>query len=218
MRARNLDVLKWLGAAAMVADHVGLYVVGPSVWSEAVGALAFPLFAVALAEGTAGQHVASRVRTLHRLCLGALAAQFALLTVRDFAPLNVIFTLAAGVAIDTAVRYDMPTARRVALLVAAVAVCFWAEYLHVGAAFVAVLCWRSRVRSDVALYVAVALLVLVAPLNGNWWAIAALPLVALVSLLPRDTPRLRDAFYYVYVLQWPLLAALQLMQTAWGRS
>lgn len=218
MRARNLDVLKWLGAGAMLADHVGLYMLTPSVWSEALGSLAFPLFAVALAEGIAAQNYGSRVRTLVRLLAGAIAAQLALLTVRDFLPLNVIFTLAAGVALDTAIRYDMPRVQRAALFLAAFAVGFHAEYLHVGALFVLALCWRARAPSDRAFYVCVALLGVVAPLNGNWWSVAALPLVALVALVPRDTPRIRDAFYYIYILQWPLLAAGAQLVRAWGRT
>lgn len=218
MRVRNLDALKWIGAAAMLVDHLWLYVFGPTIASEAVGSLAFPLFAIALAFGVSSQHYGSRVRTLQRLVLGAIAAQLALLTVRDFLPLNVIFTLAAGVALDTAWRYELPRAQRFALVAGAIAVGVDAEYLHFGALFVAALCWWARTQSDRALVASLVLLVVVAPLNANWWALAAPAVVAVVGLLPRDTPRVRDAFYYVYVMQWPLIAATASLLTAWGRT
>ena len=218
MRARNLDLLKWIGAAAMLIDHFWLYVFGATVASEAIGSLAFPLFAVALAQGTATQHYGSRVRTLQRLALGAVAAQGAVLVVREFLPLNVIFTLAAGIALDTATRYELPRLHRVTLVLAAVAVGFVAEYLHFGALLVWALCWLARTQSVRALVAAAVLLCVVAPLNANWWALAAPAVLYFVSLIPRDTPRLKDAFYYVYVLQWPLIAATAHVLTAWGRT
>lgn len=209
MTPRNLDVLKWVAAVAMLVDHLWLHVFGATHWSEAAGSLAFPLFAVALAQGVVAQQYASRVRTLGRLLAGAVVAQVLLLMVRDFAPLNVICTLGAGVAIDSALRYDAPRPQRFALLTAAALAGFYVEYLHFGVLFVSALCWLARSRSQASAWVSAALFVLVAPLNGNWWALAAFPVALLIFGLPRDLPRVRNAFYYVYCMQWPLIALMR---------
>lgn len=211
---RNLDVLKWVGAVAMLVDHVWLYVFGPTYWSEAAGSLAFPLFALALAEGTRAQHARSRDRTLVRLLIGAAVAQVALLLVRDPLPLNVIFTLALGVALDAAWRYRRTSSATVAIA-AALVVGFFCEYQHPGVLFVFAVQRWSATRSDVWAALSLAGLVSLAFANGNHWALAAPIVVAAVALAPRDAPRARNAFYFVYTLQWPAIAVLAaLLQTA----
>lgn len=207
MTPRNLDTLKWVGAIAMLADHFWLYVFGATYWSEALGSLALPLFAVALAEGTRGQHDDSRNRTLVRLLVGACAAQLAVLLVRDAQPLNVIFTLACGVAVDTAWRNRRASSAAIAVA-AAFVVGFVCEYQHVGVLFVFFVMRWSAVRADAWLAASLAGLAALGLFNGNHWALAAPLVVAAVSLVPRDTPRARNAFYFVYTLQWPAIAGL----------
>lgn len=208
MSPRNLDVLKWVGAIAMVVDHFWLHVLGATYYSEAVGSLAFPLFALALGEGCRSQNAASRDRTMLRLLIGAAVAQAALLLVRDVLPVNVILTLALGVALDTAWRKRDASTVAVAL-VAALVLGLLVEYQHVGVLFVfAVMRW-SATRSDAWLCAVVALLASLFPFNGNHYALLAPLVVVVVSLFPRDAPRARNAFYFVYTLQWPLIAAVR---------
>lgn len=207
MIPRNLDVLKWVGASAMLVDHVWLYVFGATYWSEAAGSLAFPLFALALAEGVRNQNDASRNRTMVRLLVGALVAQLALELVRHGLPLNVIFTLAAGVALDSAARVRTRSCAAVAIaaLVVVGALC---EYAYPGVLFVFAVARWSATRREVWLAAALPLLALCGLANGNQWALVAPLVVVAVSLLPRDAPRARNAFYWVYTLQWPAIAAL----------
>lgn len=211
MTPRNLDVLKWIGVVAMLVDHYWLYVVASPTWfSEAIGALALPLFAIALGEGVRDQSQESRVRTLERLLLCAALAQGALLMVREeLRPLNIVFAIGAGVYVDTAFRYPgfrwhTPIALFLAFLLG-----FATEFGHFGIILVAACCWWSRTRSDYALALGVATLLPLSAFNDGHWALAAVIVTAVVSLLPRDVPRARNAFYAVYVLQWPLLAAVR---------
>lgn len=210
MTARNLDVLKWVAAIAMVVDHVWLYVFGATQVSEALGSLAFPLFALALGEGVKAQHDVSRERTMVRLLLGACVAQAAVLLVRELQPLNVIFTLACGVAADTAWRSRRVTCGVVASL-SFVVLGFVCEYNHPGVFFVLALARWCATRSQIWLALSIAGLALLAPFNGNHWALAAPVVAALVSLAPRDAPRVKNAFYFVYALQWPFIALLRVL-------
>lgn len=209
MTPRNLDAIKWIGAAAMLVDHWWLHVVRqPTVFSEAVGSLALPLFALALGEGVRQQELPSRVRTLERLLLCALAAQLFLVPLLgDVRPLNIVFALGLGLAVETTFRFPVAALYRVAAIGAAVVVGFATEFGHVGIVLAGAAAWYGRTRSDAALAVGLAALLPLAVFNGSHWALASLLVVAVVSLLPRDTPRVRNAFYLVYVFQWPFLAA-----------
>lgn len=202
----------------MLVDHFWLYVLEPTVFSEALGSLAFPLFAVALAQGITEQTIYSRLRTLRRLLLGALAAQLAVLLVRDFLPLNVIGTLGLGVALDTVTRYRYGKLAQLGTALAVIVLGFHVEYVHVGILFVWAVCWWARAQTPASLLASLVLLVVVAPFNLNWTALAAPLVVAVIALLPRDTPRIRDAFYYVYVMQWPALALSAALFRAWGQT
>lgn len=194
----------------MLVDHLWLHVFGATYWSEAIGSLAFPLFAVALAEGCKNQNEASRDRTIVRLLIGACVAEAAALLVRDFAMVNVIFTLALGVALDTAwVRRD--ASAWLVSAVAALVLGFLVEYQHVGVVFVFACMRLAATRREAWLLTSIAFLAALAPFNGNHYALVAPAVIVAGSLLPRELPRLRNVFYYVYTLQWPLIAALRLI-------
>lgn len=212
LKPANLDVLKWVGAVSMLVDHVWLHVFGPTTWSEALGSLALPLFGLALAEGVAMQHKASRQRTLTRLFIGAGLAQFAVLFVRGFEPLNVIYTLLGGVLLDSLWRYDFRWFERTAGVAAVFVVGALVEYGHVGVLFTLALCRWSASRSDLSLALALVGLAALFPFNGNHWALAAIPVAVAISAMPRDTPRAASAFYYVYILQWPAIALLKALR------
>jgi hypothetical protein len=211
--ARNLDTLKWLGVVAMLVDHVWLYVFeAPTSYSEAAGALALPLFAFAVAEGVRSQTLVSRTRTLERLLLGALGAQIAMLCVGHIYPLNIIWGIGAGVALDTVLRYDLRGWRRWFVIGGAFVLGFVVEFGWLGTAVVLACCYNARRRADWSGGLVIVLLALLAPWNGGgFWALLALPIVWIASALPREVPRLRNGFYYVYALQWPLLAALRFL-------
>lgn len=214
MTPRNLELLKWVGLVGMLADHVWLYAfAAPNAYSEALGAIALPLFALAIAEGVKNQSFESRTRTLQRLVLGACAAQLAVLIVREFMPLNVIYTIGAGVLADSALRYAPLRKYRAPALGAAVAVGFVAEFEFIGVGLVWALCHYARTRSDTALAVALAMLVALFPYNGNHWALATVPVAVAVFLLPPEMPRVRGGFYWIYCLQWPLIGLLQAFRT-----
>ncbi|MEW5934452.1 MAG: TraX family protein, partial [Bacillota bacterium] len=85
-----------VAAAAMVADHVGAYLLPGAWWLRVVGRLAFPVFAMGAAVGYGATR--SLPRYLFRLLLTASAAQvFCFLL--GMGRLNAVWTLAAGLVL-----------------------------------------------------------------------------------------------------------------------
>lgn len=211
----HLELVKWAGVFCMLVDHVALYVTGSTEASEAWGSLALPLFAFALAEGTRAQDYGRRMATLERLLVWALVAQVALLTVRELQPLNVVFSLCVGLWIDTTFRYAAARSHRALAIAAGCGVGFGAEFGHFAMLLTLAMCHNSRERSVMSVAVVLAALLPLSLFNGSHWAFAALGVIALAAIVPRDLPRTRGAFYWIYAAQWPALAVVT---SVFGRS
>ena len=210
-----IEPLKWLALLLMLAEHWMRYVAHDlPPWLFACGRLAFPLFAFALGLGLRGQSCSKLLRVLFRMLVWAAFAQVAIQFVD--APdnrLNVLFTFALGLAAAYGVAC-IGSPLLVAILLGAIGVVsLWCEFGLVGVAFVAacVVLARARDRPFAAWVAALALLVLLAIPNGNHYAIAAVPLTLLIAKLPLRIPRLRGAFYWAYVLQFPLYAGARFL-------
>jgi len=85
-----------VAAAAMVADHVGVYLLPGAWWLRVVGRLAFPVFAMGAAVGYGATR--SLPRYLFRLLVTASAAQVFCL-ILGMKRLNAVWTLAAGLVL-----------------------------------------------------------------------------------------------------------------------
>lgn len=205
----GVELLKWLGAAAMLVEHVAHFVYGDrSGWPIIIGRAAFPLFALALAVGVNGKTIADEIGVARRLALWGVATFFLVALVKEPLPLNVLFTLALGLAWDTlwraAWRY------RYAALVLAFPLMLTVEYGPLGVAAVAALCASVR-RQGLRSWLLLTLgAFLIAAVPGNivsiiWWPIA----LAAAALLHLEVPRIKRAFYWIYAGQWPILAALR---------
>lgn len=206
---RNLELVKWLGLAGMLADHVNLFVLGAAFpVAEHLGALALPLFAAALAQGVAGMSLERRWRLVGRLAAWGVVAQLAWMLLRDSAVLNVLFTLGAGVACATARRDPVLEAwgRRWLVIGLALAVGVFAEFSIVGVLLVWALVELVAERSGAALVVLAGCALMLPVFNsGSYAAIAAVGVVAVCNLAPRDLPRIRRFFYVAYAGHLPLL-------------
>jgi hypothetical protein len=100
----SLEILKLTGFLLMLLDHSNRFLSFPGAeWAQQAGRLCFPIFALVLGMGLQPGQPAGRRGTFLRLLGWATIAQaciLPLIVVGAHAPeLNVIFTLAAGVAL-----------------------------------------------------------------------------------------------------------------------
>ena len=214
---RLIEPLKWLALAIMLAEHWMRYVLDDlPPWLFAVGRIAFPLFAFALAFGLQAQPCARLPRILVRMFAWAAIAQATIQFVdAPDSRLNVLFTFALGLA----AAYGFGCVK--SLLVTALMLCvigaaaWWCEFGPVGVAFVAGCITLARAGDrPLAGWIAVAaLLALLAVPNGNHYALQAVPLALLSAWLPVNVPRLRGVFYWAYALQFPVYAGARMLLT-----
>ena len=202
---RNLETMKWLGLIAMMVDHVNVYAMGAAYpFCEFVGSLAFPFFVMAFAGGMARRESFAYGDIGWRLILfGLLAMLFAGL-VRDFIPLNILFTFAFGLTLaDCIGEREWLTA--LAILVLGIVV----EYSVFGVVLVALAVYTARKPRGWHNVLPLLLFPFLVPFNsGNHMAIVAVCALPLLNLIPFDLPRFRGAFYWIYALQFPVLWAL----------
>lgn len=198
--AGSLALLKWLGLALMVLDHVDAFVFARSLtWAGELGRLVMPLFAVVLGYNLARPSVDGRARSriFRRLVAFALlaAAPHAMLTGGH--ALNILFTFAAAVLVLDLIEAGHRAAALALFLVAGALV----EYGWPGIGLVLAVraLYASAGRAEAIAWVLLATVALW-PYNGTMAALYALPVAFFASGLSPDLPRLRWAFYWFYPL------------------
>jgi hypothetical protein len=218
----TIEALKWLGLILMTGDHVNKYLFNTTIPGlfEA-GRLCLPIFIVVLAYNLARPGAMERgayVRTIQRLALFGAVASIPFIAlgglVAGWWPLNVLFTL----LIITTTAYLVEQGGAVNLAVAGVvfliegsSVEYWWPAVALGLAAWSYFKRPSMPAATAALLSCAALWLI----NGNWWAMAALPLLLLASCLDLRMPRLRWAFYCYYPLH---LAALWLIRIPMSKA
>jgi hypothetical protein len=205
-----IETLKWLALLVMLAEHWMRYVVGElPPWVYNCGRAVFPLFVLSLALGLRSQPCGKVRDVLLRMLLWAGVAQVTIQFV-DAPPgqLNVLFTFALGLAAAYGLGCMKPSFWVAIGLCVIGAVATQSEFGIVGVAFVAatVAITRAKGLPPVAYLVVLGSLVALAVPNGNHYALAAIPVAALVWVSRIRLPRLRGAFYWAYALQFPAFA------------
>lgn len=210
----SLEALKWVALASMTVDHLNKYFAHGQVQAAfAFGRVAMPLFLLVLAcnlarpgaiEAGAGR------RTVRRLLLVGAVASVPFIALGGLLagwwPLNAMFTLATVAAAASLLHSRHRAAALAVVLVGGSSVEFWWPAVVMG---VAAWCF-ARSPSWIAGMVTVGACACLAIINGNHWALAALPLFALASRVDLRVPRLQLAFYAFYPLH---LAAIWLART-----
>lgn len=202
-----LSAVKWLALILMLVDHSNKYLFDGSVtWMYALGRMSMPLFAFVL-----GYNLARPGMLAHggyrRLCI-RLAA-FGLLATAPFMainhlplgwwPLNMMFTLL--VAVVSAWLFDM---RNLSTTIGACLVLAWGgsfvEYWWPAIGLCLCVWAYQREPSRALIAVFLACLVLLWFVNGNFWALAAVPVLAMLRWWPVVLPRAQWVFYGFYPL------------------
>ncbi|MDR2031377.1 MAG: conjugal transfer protein TraX [Azoarcus sp.] len=216
----TLEALKWFALVLMTGDHVNKYLFHATlpVLFEA-GRLALPIFVFVLAYNLARPGTLERGvygRTLTRLAMfGALASvPFVALggLYAGWWPLNVMFTLLlvvlTGYLVERGGKLRLAAAGAVFVLGGCL-VEYWWSAIAFGLAV-----WSYTKRPTwTAAVIALLACATLWFVNGNLWALAALPLILVASRVDLPMPRLRWAFYAYYPLH---LAALCLIRVSCG--
>lgn len=198
-----VELLKWLGLAAMLYDHAELFAGVLLPYAASVGAFAFPFFAIALGAALGLEPSGKLALVVRRLFFWALIAQVVVVFVRDPMPLNVLFTLAAGVLAFVGTE-SRRSGRGAVLVLGAVGVSLVSEFSILGATFV----WASLYvfsRRRQPLWLCLPAIPLYLFNEGSMFSVVAV--VAAAALLSQSVsvPRVKRVFYLAYIAQWPLL-------------
>ena len=212
-----VEALKWLALVLMTIDHINSYLLDRQVgWMYAVGRIAMPLFAAVLAWNLARPGTLERgvyPRTVKRLLL------FGVLATPQFVagggtggelwlPLNILFLLAAATGYAWLIDRGPPMAKVGALGLFLFAG-FVVEFLWAGLGLTIALwhCFRRPGWGAAAavLFFWLALFFI----NGNFWALLAIPILLSTRHWHVQVPRIRWAFYIYYPAHIAVLWAIQ---------
>jgi hypothetical protein len=210
----TLEALKWLGLVLMTADHVNKFLFNerlPIVFEAA--RLVMPLFGFVLAYNMARPDVRASgayARTARRLAVFGLAATPPFVVMVGWWPLNVMFMLLLAVGIIWLLD-DGSAMQRIAAAALFIGAGAFVEFWWFGvASCVAAWAYCRRPTAGRALgwVLATASLWVV---NGNLWALAAVPIVFAATHVGLQTPRVQGFFYLYYLGH---LCALLVMRAA----
>ncbi|WP_082876944.1 TraX family protein [Hydrogenophaga crassostreae] len=212
----SIELLKWAGLVLMTGDHVNKYLFNETLpMLYEAGRVCLPVFLFVLAynlarPGALTHHVYER--TMLRLGVFGLLAcpPFVLLggLSQGWWPLNVLFTLLVVAA--TAYLIEKGGAYRwtalATFLIGGVLVEYWWPAVALG------LCcwWYFKNPNAWALIGALLSCALLAAVNGNHWALAAIPLIALFARANIPASRIRWMFYVYYPVHLVAIALIRI--------
>ena len=213
----TLETLKWLAVVLMTVDHVNLHLLHSNYpVMYCMGRVSLPLFVFVLAYNLAqpqAQESGAALRVLERLLPVAVLSSLPYMELNleafGWRPLNVLFTLAAGTAVVALIQRQTRLRQILALLL--YAVCgYLVDYGWTGIGLF-VCCWHLfRSPSRFWAISAAMFLLLLAVLNMNHWALAALPIIGLAFICRLNFPRLRNALYHYYPGHLFVIAVLKI--------
>lgn len=201
----SLELLKWIALFTMTVDHINKYLLnGTTPWMFDVGRTAMPIFVTVLAYNLARPGALSRGaygRTALRLVTFGTLATPAFLAlggaIDGFWPLNILFTLLALTGIlsclDKGGWFGASIATAI-FLIGGSLVEFWWPALALGVA-----AWSYKKNpSWAAIIGGVLSLLCLGEINGNAWALAALPILICATGARFRTTKFRWFFYAFY--------------------
>jgi hypothetical protein len=219
----TLEALKWFGLLLMTCDHVNKYLLNDAVHVLFdAGRLVMPLFVFVLAFNLARPDTFSRGvyhRTMARLAVFGLLGTPAFFALgglfSGWWPLNILFTLLVLTAtlffFERGGKANTITAGAV-LTLGGSSVEFWWPAILFGLAV-----WFYVKRPTVtALLVGVLSCASLAYINGNLWALAALPVIAVATRIELRFPRWKWMFYAYYPVHLVVLWLIRIPMSRAG--
>lgn len=204
MTSAGRELLKWLALVLMTADHVNKALFDGSLpYVAEASRIVFPIFAVVFAYNMQAADQDARARAMVRLLFAAVIAQpFHFLAFGNLLTLNVLFTLLLAAFVLYSGTWWL----------SALAFLAFGPFVDYGPFGVAVFVTAAMIFHGGMRYRLITLLVLATAslyfVNGNLWALAALPVIGLLGRLPGRFPRWRWTFIAYYVGHLALLAIL----------
>jgi hypothetical protein len=198
----TLEALKWLAIALMTLDHVNKYVFHEaSAVAFDFGRIAMPLFAFILAYNFSRPGALERgsyQRSIRRLAIfGAIAVPVCMALgglLFGFWPLNILFMLLTASAVMLLIERGNKSMAFLVFITGGFMVEFW--WPAVGFTLA---CWYYCKRpSWVSLSLAIFCCAALAPINNNFWAMAALPIIFASAKLELNLPRSKWFVFYAY--------------------
>jgi hypothetical protein len=219
----TLEALKWLALLLMTADHINKFLFnGTNGAVFAAGRVVLPLFVFVLSYNLARPGVLEAggyARTMRRLAVfGVLAVPaFSFMGGLNAAlrPLNIMFTLLVLTATLHLVEGRTP-GKLAAAVVVFLAGGAGVEYWWPAPAFGLAVWLYGKRPGPLPLIIALTALAALYFINGNFWALAALPVVVLASLIDLPVPRLRWIFYAYYPLHLFALCLIRIPMSKAG--
>ena len=201
----TLEALKWVALVCMTCDHVDKYLLHASVpLLFGLGRLAMPLFGFVLAYNLARPGFAERggfQRAMRRLTVAGVIATPAFIGLGGLLyrwwPLNIMFALLVVTA-SAFLWQRGGAALKIAAIVIAIVGGSSVEFWWPAIGFCLATWAYCKRPSWAALFCALVSCGLLAIINGNSWALAALPIVCAACFVKLEIPRVRHVFYAYY--------------------
>ena len=216
--------LKLIALVSMTVDHVGMVLFPKLLWLRLIGRLAFPIFAYMIAEGC--RHTKGMPRYLGTLAASAAVCQLVYFFVMGSLYQCIMVTFACAVGIIALIRRAQQTKKRYwwALAALGIAAAFFAAQLLPGllpetdfgidygfeGIMLPVVVYLCPKRWRLAVMVPMLALVTLGGWEGQWMALAALPLLACYNG-NRGALNLKWLFYIYYPAHLVALQALALL-------
>ncbi|KAK6352129.1 hypothetical protein TWF730_008960 [Orbilia blumenaviensis] len=218
-----LELTKWIAMVIMTADHINKYLFDESLpFIFEFGRTAMPLFVFVLtynlARPSSNINGGAYLRTARRLALCGLISSVPYSKLGglldDWYPLNIFFTLLVITTVAGLIEQSRTGKVRVPAVLTALAafvmggglVEFW--WPAVGLGVGAWIYFRSG--NLLGLLTSVASCASLRWVNGNHWALAAFPILFILSRLNVQMPRLRWFFYAYYPVHLMVLLLVRI--------
>ena len=211
----TIEVLKWIALALMTLDHVNTFLYERTLFGAyELGRLSMPLFSFVFAFNLARPNALKNGvhgRMMQRLAVfGLLATPFYMKLAAlpgGWLPLNIMFTFFVATAVIGLFQRGR-TADAVAGILIFLGGGAVVDYQWYGLILCFAAWWYCRAPGWLSGALLLAAAALLYPVNGNFWAMAAVPLMIAAPTMRFHMPRLRYAFYIYYPAHLVVLTVL----------